>query len=81
MVTDSGRFRFREVSGETMRLAGSMLEQGIDTDTLYANLYMKDFESLKFEGYIYKKIKISLDPSKKEEKEISGKGTGIRINF
>jgi phosphoesterase RecJ-like protein len=59
MVTDSGRFRFREVSPETMRLAGSMLEQGIDTDTLYAHLYMKEFDSLKFEGYVYKKIKIS----------------------
>ncbi len=59
MVTDSGRFRFREVSGETMRLAGLMLDQGIDTEKLYAHLYLKDFDSLKFEGYVYKKIKIS----------------------
>ncbi len=59
MVTDSGRFRFREVSGETLRLAGSMLEQGIDTEKLYANLYLKEFSSLKFEGYVYKKIQIS----------------------
>ncbi|MBO5904750.1 MAG: DHH family phosphoesterase [Clostridia bacterium] len=43
MVTDSGRFRFRSVSGDTMRLAGMLLDAGIDTDTLYANLYMKDF--------------------------------------
>ena len=59
MVTDSGRFRFREVSPETMRLAGLMLAQGIDTERLYANLYMKEFNSLKFEGYVYKKMKIS----------------------
>ena len=45
MVTDSGRFRFRDVSGETMRLAGVMLNAGIDTDTLFANLYLEDFES------------------------------------
>ena len=59
MVTDSGRFRFREVSPETMRLAGVILAQGIDTDWLYANLYMKDFDNFKFEGYVYKKMKIS----------------------
>ena len=59
MVTDSGRFRFRSVSGETMRLAGMLLEKGIDVDTLYANLYMKDFNSFKFESYVYKKMKIT----------------------
>lgn len=59
MVTDSGRFRFRSVSGETMRLAGVMLDCGIDTDVLYANLYMKDFAAFKFESFIYKKMKIT----------------------
>ena len=59
MVTDSGRFRFREVSPETMRLAGVILSHGVDTDWLYANLYMKDFSNFKFEGYVYKKMKIS----------------------
>lgn len=59
MVTDSGRFRFRDVSGETMRLAGLMLNQGIDTDTLYSHLYMRDFHSFKFEAYVHKKMQIS----------------------
>ena len=59
MVTDSGRFRFRSVSGETMRLAGIMLDQGIDVDTIYAHLYLKEFEELKFEAYAHKKMKIS----------------------
>ena len=59
MVTDSGRFRFREVSGETMRLAGMILDIGVDVDMLYANLYMKDFEEFKFEAYAHKKMKIS----------------------
>lgn len=59
MVTDSGRFRFRSVSGETMRLAGILLDLGIDTDTLYANLYMKEFKSFKFESYVYKRMNIS----------------------
>lgn len=59
MVTDSGRFRFRSVSGETMRLAGMLLDLRIDVDTMYANLYMKDFNSFKFESYVYNKMKIT----------------------
>lgn len=59
MVTDSGRFRYREVDGETMRLAGLMLDQGVDTDVLYANLYLKDFSLIKFESYVQNKIKVT----------------------
>ena len=59
MVTDSGRFRFRSVSGETLRLAGMLLDVGIDTDTLYAQLYMKDYNEFKFQSYVYKKMKMS----------------------
>ena len=59
MVTDSGRFRFRDVSGETMRLAGMLLEVGIDTEVLYSNLYLRDFDSYKFESYARSKMQIS----------------------
>ncbi len=59
MVTDSGRFRFASVSGDTLRLAGILLDQGIDTDVLFANLYLKDFEMLKFEAHVYDKMRIT----------------------
>lgn len=59
MVTDSGRFRFRDVSGETLRLAGIILSQGIDVETIYSNLYLRDFDSFKFEAYAHKKMQIS----------------------
>lgn len=59
MVTDSGRFRFRSVSGETMRLAGAMLDLGVDTDWMYAHLYLDDLEYLKFKSYVYKNMKIT----------------------
>lgn len=59
MVTDSGRFRFREVSGDTLRLAGLMLDQGVDLDFVYSNLYLRDFNSFKFEAYAHRKMKIS----------------------
>lgn len=59
MVTDSGRFRFRDVSGETLRLAGIILSCGVDTDTLFANLYLKDLDSFRFESYVYRKMKMT----------------------
>ena len=59
MVTDSGRFRFRDVSSETMRLAGVMLKHNIDTDVLFAHLYLKDFEEFKFESHAHKKMQIT----------------------
>ena len=59
MVTDSGRFRFRDVSSETMRLAGVMLKNNINTDVLFANLYLKEFSEFKFESYAHKKMKMS----------------------
>lgn len=57
MVTDSGRFRFRSVSPDTMRAAALMLEAGVDTDHLYANLYIDDYEQLKFKAHVYKNMK------------------------
>jgi len=59
MVTDSGRFRFREVSGETMRLAGLILDQGIDTELIYANLYLEEVEALRFKSFVYSHMNIS----------------------
>ena len=42
-----------------MRLAGRILSVGVDTDTLFAHLYMKDFDSMKFEGYAKKKMRLT----------------------
>lgn len=59
MVTDSGRFRFRSVSGDTMRCAGILLDKGVNTDLVFANLYLKDFEYLKFKSYVYEQMKMT----------------------
>ena len=59
MVTDSGRFRFRSVSGETLRLAGIMLDLGVDTDRLYAELYLEEYDYLKFKAYVYENMKMT----------------------
>lgn len=59
MVTDSGRFQFSSVSGDTLRYAAVMLDQGINTDLMYAHLQLKDFDELKFRAQIYKLMKIT----------------------
>lgn len=59
MVTDSGRFRYEATTGETLRLASMLLDLGVDTETLYANLYLEDFDFLKFQAYVYEKMQVS----------------------
>ena len=59
MVTDSGRFKYDGVSGETMRCAATLLDVGIDTETLYANLYLDSYDSLKFTAYVYEKMQMT----------------------
>ncbi|MBE6917150.1 MAG: bifunctional oligoribonuclease/PAP phosphatase NrnA [Ruminococcaceae bacterium] len=59
MVTDSGRFRFDSVTGDTLRLAAILLDAGIDTEVLFANLYLKEFEQFKFQAHIYDAMRIT----------------------
>ncbi len=59
MVTDSGRFQYAETSPETLRMAAYLMETGIDTQSLYANLYMEDFGYYKFKSYIYEQMNIT----------------------
>ncbi len=59
MVTDSGRFKYDCVSGDTLRLAAELLDMGIDTDRLFANLYLDEYDALKFRSYIYSEMQIT----------------------
>ena len=59
MVTDSGRFRYRGVSGDTMRYAAILLDQNINTDWIFANLYLEEFNSLKFKASLYDLMEIT----------------------
>lgn len=59
MVTDSGRFKYEGVNGNTMRCAAIMLDCGVDTETLYAHLYLESFEYLKFKAEIYRRMQIT----------------------
>lgn len=59
MVTDSGRFKYEGVNGDTLRLAGALLDFGIDLNMLYAHLYLEDFSYYKFKAYILENMKIT----------------------
>lgn len=47
MVTDSGRFRYDGTTARTLRLAATLLEQGIDTNSLFRELYAESYEDKK----------------------------------
>ena len=59
LVTDSGRFKYEGVTGDTLRCAALLLDVGVDTELLYARLYLEAFEYLKFKAYIYEKMEIT----------------------
>ena len=59
MVTDSGRFKYDGVTGETLRCAAELLDVGVDTQTLFARLYLEAFEYLKFKSAIYERMQIT----------------------
>ena len=59
MVTDSGRFKYDGVTGETLRCAAELLDVGVDTQTLFARLYLEAFEYLKFKAAIYERMQIT----------------------
>ena len=59
MVTDSGQFKYSGVTGDTLRNAATLLDVGVDTDTLFAHLYLEDFAYLKFKAHIYDKMEIT----------------------
>ena len=61
IVTDSGRFKFSSVDGDTLRSVGILIDTGINIEEIYANLYLKDKKEIQFQGYLLKHIKFTKD--------------------
>ena len=59
MVTDSGRFRYDGTAARTFRLASFLMEQPIDTNELFRQLYADDFESKKRKAQFVLKTQFS----------------------
>ena len=59
MVTDSGRFRYDGTTARTFRLASLLMEQPIDTNALFRDLYADDFASKKLKASFILKIQFT----------------------
>lgn len=59
MVTDSGRFFYRGTSPETLRCAAALLETGIDTEDIFAHLYIDDISVMKFRAELVGRINVT----------------------
>ena len=59
MVTDSGRFRYDSTSARTFALAARLMEQPIDTNELYRNLYANDLDQVKLRAQFIQKIQLT----------------------
>ena len=89
MVTDSGRFKYDGVTGDTLRLAGILLDQGINTEWLFANLYLDEFDQLKFKAHVYEKMQITengvaymiIDKAMQEEFNLTQEDASASISY
>ena len=59
MVTDSGRFRYDSTSARTFALAARLMEQPIDTNELYRNLYANDLDQVQLRAQFIQKIQLT----------------------
>ena len=59
MVTDSGRFKYSGTNGNTLRAAATLLDVGVDIETLYARLYLEAYGYLKFKASVYERMQIT----------------------
>ncbi len=50
-VTDSLRFKTAETNGETLRMAALLLDAGIDTEVIFAHLYLDEPGTLRYQAW------------------------------
>lgn len=59
LVTDSGRFRYDSTTQCTFGMAQYLMQHGVDTNSIYTQLYASDFEQVKMRAYFTLKIKFT----------------------
>lgn len=57
LTTDTGRFRYRGVTGDVMRIAGTLLDYDLDLEKIYASLYLKEGQTFVLQGFVYENFK------------------------
>lgn len=59
MITDSGRFRYDATSARTFALASFLMEQGVDLNSVYNELYAEDYEGRRLRATFTLKVKFT----------------------
>ncbi|WP_078391931.1 DHH family phosphoesterase [Shouchella patagoniensis] len=58
IVGDTGRFRFRNTTSDTMIRTALLIETGFDSQEFYVNLYKKSLKMVRLEGYILQNFEV-----------------------
>ncbi len=56
IVTDTGRFRFRGVSNLTHKMAGLLIDKGVDVEYIDGKLGKETLEMVALKGYVYSNL-------------------------
>lgn len=59
IITDSGRFRYSQTNEKTFEVASKLIEQNIDTEYIYSNLYVEKLENVKLRAKLISKFKVT----------------------
>lgn len=59
IITDSGNFKYSATNGDTLRLAGYLLDMGVDIQTLNSELELRPYEFYKFQACVFDKMKLT----------------------
>lgn len=57
IVTDSGRFQYGETSGNTLKVAGTLLDLGADKEFIYKNLYLETLKERQMKNWFANRFK------------------------
>ena len=59
IITDTGNFRYRGVNYETFRIAGKLVDMGIDLEWIDMNLSAESLRSTRLKSYVYRTLKVT----------------------
>lgn len=61
IITDSGSFKYKNVSSNTFLMCSKLLDNGVNVDEICNKLFVDTYESLKFKGYVLLNFKTTKD--------------------
>lgn len=59
IVTDSGRFQYGETSGNTLKIAGTLLDLGADKEFIYRNIYTETLAERQMKNWFANRFEVT----------------------